>query len=101
MKTKQKRKHDRLVYPSTQRPFLKIENHELEIIDISEGGVKFLNDKELEFDRKIHGTTVLLSGETITVDGEVSRSLNREFSLVIDPISRSTISKERKIVSKL
>ena len=100
VRTKQKRKYDRLVYTSTKRPLLKIGEHELEIIDISERGVKFLNDKEIEFDQIIHGTAVLLSGKTIIVDGEVSRSLNRECSLLINPIPRSIISKEKRIISK-
>ena len=100
VRTKQKRKHERLVYPSTKRPLIKIGEHEFEIIDISEGGVKFLNDKQIELGRIIQGTAELLNGKTITVNGEVSRSLNREFSLVIDPIAGSIISKEKKIVSK-
>jgi hypothetical protein len=101
VRTKQKRKYARLVYPSTKRPLLKIGEHELEIIDISERGVKFLNDKEIELDRIIHGSAVLLSGKTIIVDGEVSWSLNREYSLLINPIPRSIISEEKRIISKV
>lgn len=100
IRVKQKRKYERLVYPSSKRPILKIGDHKLEIVDISERGVKFLNDKEIEFDQIIHGTAVLLSGKTIIVDGEVSRSLNRECSLLIDPIPKSIISKEKRIISK-
>ena len=100
IRVKQKRKYDRLVYPSTKRPILKIGDHKVEIVDISERGVKFLNDNGIEFDQMIHGTAVLLSGKTIIVDGEVSRSLNRECGLLINPIPRSIISKEKRIISK-
>ena len=101
VKTKQKRKYERLAYPSTKRPLLKIGDHELEIIDISERGIKFLNDEQLAFDQIIHGTTVLLSGESVIVEGEVSRSLNRECSLVINPIPKAIISKEKRILSEV
>ena len=101
VKTKQKRQHERLVYPPTKRPLIKIGEHELEIMDISERGIKILTDQNMEFDQTIHGTAVLLSGETIIVEGEVSRSLNREYSFLINPIPKSIISEEKRLISKV
>ena len=100
VRMKEKRKYSRLVYPSSKRPLLKLGEHELEIIDISERGLKLLNDKEIEFDRILHGEAVLLSGKTIIVDGEVSWSLNKKYGLFVYSIPGSIIAKEKRIISK-
>jgi hypothetical protein len=99
VRTQQRRKYERLVYPPTNRPLLKFGEYKFEIIDISERGLKLFNDKKIEFDRLIHGEAVLLSGKRIIVDGEVSWSLNNEFGLLIHSISKSIISKEKRIIS--
>ncbi len=96
----QKRKFVRLEYPPTKRPLLKIGGYELEIIDISERGLKLLNDKKAEFGRSIHGEAVLLSGKTLIVKGKVSRRLINETTLIINPIRRSIIAQEKRVLSK-
>ena len=100
VRTKQKRKYVRLTYPEEKRPLLKIGEHALEIIDISERGIRVLNDKEVDIDRTIHGTAELLCGKTINIDGEVSWSRNKECSMQINSIPKSILSKEELIVSK-
>jgi hypothetical protein len=101
VRIQQRRKYARLIYPSTKRPLLKFGEHELEIVDISERGLKLSNDKKIEFDRFIHGIAVLLSGKSIIVDGEVSWSLNNENGLLIDPIPSAVIAEEKRIISNI
>jgi len=100
VRIQQKREYNRLVYPSTKRPLLKVGGHRLEIIDISERGLKLLNEKKIEFDRIINGEAVLLSRKTINVKGEVAWSFNYEVGLLIDSIPGSIIAEEKRIISK-
>lgn len=100
IRTREQRKFFRLVYPLTKRASLILGEHVLEIIDISERGLKILNDKKIEFDRTVHGEAVLLSGKKIRVDGEVSWSLNKEAGMLINSIQSSIIAEEKRILSK-
>ncbi len=95
-----KRKFARLVYPTTNRPTLKYKDHELEIIDISEKGLKLFNDSQIDLDQLIHGEAILLSGRSIHVDGEISWSLNNKFGLLKTIIPSSIIAEERRILSR-
>ena len=65
------REYTRLVYPSMQRPKLKVREHEMEIIYISEKGIKFFKDEQTKIGRCVHGTAVLLSGKSIDITGKI------------------------------
>ncbi len=97
---KERREFARLEYPPTKRPLLKYGEHELQIINISEKGIKLLNDKKIELSPSIRGEAIMLSGKSITVDGEVSWSLSNEFGMHMTPIPRSIITEERRILSE-
>lgn len=100
VKAAERRQYERLVYPPTQRPSFKFGQYELEIIDISERGLKLSNDQKVEFERNIQGEAVLLSGKKISVNGEVQWSLNREAGLLMDRIPSAVIDEEKRIVSE-
>ena len=93
-----KREYIRLEYPPAKRPILKFGENELEIIDISEKGLKLLNDKQFDLSRSIHGKVVLLSGMSIYVDGEVAWSLNNEVGMLMALIPSSIIAEERRFL---
>ena len=95
----EKRKFFRLEYPPTKRPTLKFGEKELEITDISEKGLKLLNNKQIELDSLIYGKAVLLSGRSISVDGEVVWSRNNEIGLLMVLIPSSIIAEERRVLS--
>ncbi len=97
--TSGKREFARLVYPTTNRPTLKYKDHELEIIDISEKGLKLLNDSQIDLGQLIHGEAILLSGRSIHVDGVISWSLNNEIGLLMALIPSSIIAEERRALS--
>ncbi len=97
--TSGKREFVRLVYPSTNRPSFKYGEHELEIIDISEKGIKLLNERQLDLGKLIHGEAILLSGRSVQVDGEIAWSLDNEVGLLMALIPSSIIDEERRILS--
>ena len=79
---------------------LKCGEHELHIVNISEKGLKLLNDKKVELSRFIQGEAIMLCGKSVTVDGEVSWSLNNEVGLFKVMIPNSIITEDRRIISK-
>jgi len=94
------REFDRLEYPPTARPTLKFEEHLLEIIDISEKGLKLVNDEQLDLGRMIYGEAVLLSGQSIHVDGDVAWRTDTEIGLLMALIPSSIIAEERRFLSR-
>ena len=95
----EKREFARLVYPPAKRPTLKVGENELEIIDISEKGVRLLNNNQVNLDKSIYGEALLLSGRSINVDGEVAWNNNNEVGLLMALIPSSIIAEERRILS--
>ena len=91
----EKRKFARLIYPPQKRPMLKYRNYKLEILDISERGMKILNYKQHEIDQNIQGTVKLLSGMSIDVVGKLAWQYKNELGLFTTQIPRNIIEEER------
>ena len=49
--------------------FNKLDAHVFEVADISEKGLRLINDKNIKLDIKIQGTLTFLSGESVDVEG--------------------------------
>ena len=91
----ERRASPRLVWPSS-RPTLTIKEHELEVINISEGGLKYSDFLERRFGEKVYGTLELLNGQSIDVAGEIAWQAEDEFGLRTTRISRSVIIEETR-----
>ena len=89
-----RRKFARLIYPPDKRPTLNVREHTLEVIDISEGGLKFLNYLKKGFGKKVFGTAALLSDQTIEITGNIVWEARDEYGLLISPIPRPVIIEE-------
>lgn len=94
----EKRSYARLVYPSLRRPKLKIKADEMDVIDISEKGIKFIKDKQQTVSECVHGTTVLLSGKSIDIAGKIVWESDDEVGLLIAQIKESVIIDEIRTV---
>lgn len=81
--SKGKREFARLEYPPKKRPSLKFGENVLGIMDISEKWLKLLNDKQIDIGRIIYGEAVLLSGRSISVDGDVVWISDTEIGLLM------------------
>ena len=52
-----------IIYPPDERPILKIQEHALEVLNISEEGMKFLNLRQIKFGKRGSGTVILSNGK--------------------------------------
>jgi hypothetical protein len=83
----EKRQHPRTVFGSQERPKLKIGLQEFEVIDISEKGVRFVNDKEVGTKGWVNGTIVFSDSRVVDIDGIVVRQEGGDLGLhLISPI---------------
>ena len=96
----EKREFVRLRYPVEDRPKLKIAEHELQVVDISEEGIKVFNEQRIDLEKKVSGTVIFNSGKSIDVSGTVVWSRNNEFGMLITRIGQTIIVEEIKALIK-
>ena len=97
----ERRKFVRIVYPYAIRPFIKVQERELEILSISEEGMKILNTRGLNFREKVSGTVKLISGRTLTVYGKIVWEHKEELGLLISSIPVSILHSELRTLLKI
>ena len=93
------RQYYRLTYPEKERPWLKIDDELLRVMDLSEKGGKFLNDTGIKIDpgSRITGAITFHDGETITVIGDVLREFYDQVVICFTKgIPFSTMIKEQR-----
>ncbi len=71
----QRRAEYRVRYPLAGRPRLRLESGEFEVIDVSEGGVKFHFREPLDITTQppLRGTVVFSDGEAAEIEGTLLR----------------------------
>ncbi|MFH2218497.1 MAG: PilZ domain-containing protein [Pseudomonadota bacterium] len=94
----ERRKHARLVYPPERRPRLKVREHEMEVIEISEEGMRFLNYPQKKVGEKIAGTVMLISGKSQEVVGKIVWHYEKELGLLMTRIPRDLIMEEIRVL---
>ena len=94
---REKRSYIRIVYNPGQRPRLAAGDHEFEVTDISEGGIRFLNGDAVELPELITGTLTFLEGERIDIDGRIEWQAHPEVGMSLTyRIPAATIEKEQR-----
>ncbi len=99
----ERREHARVVYKPSKRSSLEVKNHELEVIDISEGGARIIIDPNVTvFDEPFtQGTINLLGGDRIAIEGELAWIIGNEARLKFrNLIPSAIIKKEQERVEK-
>ena len=104
-----RRGHYRISYEAGQRPTLRIEapsleltgEHEFDVLDISEQGVRFQNDQNVHFSDTVRGEIVFIDGETVMIEGQIVRETGAQLSLkLLSPIPfKSIIKEQRRIIT--
>ena len=94
------RRYFRIEYPASIRPILKIRKHEFEVVDISEKGVKFFADKEIEFGRWVNGNITFCDGQAIGIEGRIAwkRGESVGMFLTVKPIPYPKILSEQRLL---
>lgn len=69
----EKRKYLRynLVYPSKEKVTLIISDYEFEVLDISQGGLKFLLENGIDMEQQIQGIVRFSENESRAIEGKV------------------------------
>jgi len=97
---KDKREYYRLVYLEEERPTLKIGRYAFPVMDISQGGLRFLNPKTVKLEEWVKGKLSLSCGEVIPLEGRIEWMHDDEFGLLLNnPISATAMEKERLFLS--
>jgi len=88
----------RVSYEPDKRPILTSGEHEFEIADVSEMGLRFFNEKKINLGNWVKGTVTLLCGESIDVYGMVVRVKGIDIYMnVNNPIQKEVLIKEQHI----
>jgi len=94
---REKRSYIRIVYRPGKRPHLNTSKTVFEVTDVSEGGIRFLNDADIALPEFIKGTLIFLDDEVIDIDGKIEWQLNQEVGLSLKyMIPAVTIEKEQR-----
>jgi len=95
----ERRIYFRILYGIENRPKLSVGEHEFEVADISQGGMRLVNIKGITLDRNISGTALFLCGESMAIEGEIVWEKNGEFGVLFNRlISVDTMENEKKYV---
>jgi len=94
---REKRSFIRIVYNPGKRPRLAAIDTEFEVTDISEGGIRFLNDAQVRLPEFITGTLILIDDECIDIDGKVEWQQHNKVGISLKyMIPAATIEKEQR-----
>ncbi len=91
---KEKRKYVRLLYLPQKRPVLKVGNYKVEVVDLSEGGMKLFNYMQHKFGPNLKGAVLFPSGAPYELNGKVLWQYKNEIGLVAKRIPIFIIEQE-------
>lgn len=97
---KEKRNCVRLLYPPPQRPVLKVENLKVEVVDISEVGMRIFNYMQHALGPKIHGTVIFQCGVSFSLNGKVVWQFKNELGILSKRIPLFIIEQEAEHLLK-
>ena len=96
-----RRKHFRLTYLKEGRPTLKVEKHNFEVLDISQRGLRFLNDKAIRLPKYVSGKLIFTDGESIDIEGLLKWEHDDYFGVYLkDLLSPAILQKEQRYVQE-
>jgi len=77
----EKRAHNRMVFEPDHRPTIRIGPQEFKVIDISERGLRFVNDKAVAQRGWVNGTLAIPGKPVMDVDGVIVRREDGDMGL--------------------
>jgi len=70
--------------------------HEFEIADISEGGIRFINNKKIKLAESVRGTAHFLSGASMDIEAKIVWEQFSEVGLLLKNYIPSAIMEKEK-----
>lgn len=92
----EKRTYIRISYAVGNRPRLKIGQIDVDIMDLSESGIRIVKNDGLTLDKTIHGIIALLCGKSVAIDADVVWDKNGETGLLLTHLIPSDIMEKEK-----
>jgi hypothetical protein len=99
----QRRTLFRVDYPLQYRPTILIDGREYNVVNVSERGVKFRCEGDIEWEETVQGIVTFYDGESLDVEGKVVRHGENEAALKLVkriPFQR-IINEQRFLINKL
>ena len=94
-----KREYYRLIYLDNERPSIKIGRYAFKVMDVSQGGLRFLNPKHVKLAEWVKGKLSLSCGDLIEMEGRIEWVQDDEFGLFLkEPLTSAILEKERLFV---
>lgn len=75
----------KLIYSPKEKARLQIGSHEYEVLDMSEGGLRFIMDSGLILEKQFRGVLILSSGKNRTIEGEIVWQQGNEIGVKFKP----------------
>ena len=98
-----RRKYFRIEYPPEARPLLTIGKKTFPVMDISEKGIRFLNDKQAKFADWVKGVLTFHDGDALEFEGKIVWERGGELGvqIVVTPIPPARVfAEQRYLVSR-
>lgn len=82
----EKRSFIRIEYPLEERPRFIVEDHEMEVINLSERGLKILDDKQVHgtTGKTIKGKLKFTNGKAVNLVGQIVWTQGNEIGIIIN-----------------
>jgi PilZ domain-containing protein len=90
----EKRQHIRLVFSPGKRPRLRVKDHWMEVLNISEKGMKILSQGKVKLGLNVFGTVVFSSKKSFEVTGKIVWQHKKEIGMFVSVIPESIILDE-------
>ena len=94
----ERRRFFRLRYPPDARPLLRIGKNTFEVVDISERGIGFLNERNVQFSDWVKGSITFRDGVTMDVEGKIVWEHDGKLGvdIIITPIPPARVLQEQR-----
>ena len=73
-----------IIYVPQKKAILSIGHHRFDVLDLSDGGLRFINDKGIALGDRIQGTLILSETDTRNISGEIAWENGAETGLAFD-----------------
>ena len=99
----ERRSFIRIEYPPNERPRFKVDEHEMEVVNLSEKGLKFLDDTQTygTAGKKVEGTLIFSNCKFVKLLGQIVWNQGSEVGILFNGrIAFSIMEEQRAMIKK-